>query len=163
MLHVLDVVPQIILTFMVFLHVLFVVILYCFMAQGLKNCNMKQEKIELLLKDLGARVPYKVKIAAIQNKNYAIILTRELFGSLNFTYWIPYLRSMLNITEEEKKELNTIVEWDGELNGEGGYFVEIPDIPKYIDFLNAHHFDYRGLIEKGLALEAPKEMYKLNN
>ena len=29
-----------------------------------------------------------------------------------------------------------------------------------IDWLNAHHFDYRGLIEKGLALEAPKGMYK---
>jgi hypothetical protein len=28
------------------------------------------------------------------------------------------------------------------------------------DWLNAHHFDYRGLIEKGLALEAPEGMYK---
>jgi hypothetical protein len=31
-----------------------------------------------------------------------------------------------------------------------------------LDWLNAHHFDYRGLIEKGLALEAPKGMYKLD-
>lgn len=29
-----------------------------------------------------------------------------------------------------------------------------------VDWLNAHHFDYRGLIEKGLALEAPKDMYE---
>lgn len=29
-----------------------------------------------------------------------------------------------------------------------------------IDWLNSNHFDYRGLIEKGLALEAPKDMYK---
>ena len=29
-----------------------------------------------------------------------------------------------------------------------------------IDWLNAHHFDFRGLIEKGLALEAPKGMYE---
>jgi hypothetical protein len=29
-----------------------------------------------------------------------------------------------------------------------------------IDWLNKHHFDYRGLIKKGLALEAPKDMYK---
>ena len=28
-----------------------------------------------------------------------------------------------------------------------------------IDWLNAHHFDYRGLIEMGLALEAPEGMY----
>ena len=30
-----------------------------------------------------------------------------------------------------------------------------------IDWLNANHFDYRGLIEKGLALKAPKGMYDL--
>ena len=30
------------------------------------------------------------------------------------------------------------------------------------DWLNAHHFDYRGLIEKGLALEAPKELYNIS-
>ena len=30
------------------------------------------------------------------------------------------------------------------------------------DWLNAHHFDYRGLIPKGLALEAPEGMYKFN-
>jgi hypothetical protein len=29
-----------------------------------------------------------------------------------------------------------------------------------MDWLNKHHFDYRGLIEKGLALEAPEGMYK---
>ena len=28
------------------------------------------------------------------------------------------------------------------------------------DWLNKKGFDYRGLIEKGLALEAPEEMYK---
>ena len=31
----------------------------------------------------------------------------------------------------------------------------------YVDWLNEHHFDYRGLIEKGLALEAPEDMYKI--
>jgi hypothetical protein len=29
-----------------------------------------------------------------------------------------------------------------------------------LDWLLAHHFDFRGLIEKGLALEAPDGMYK---
>ena len=29
-----------------------------------------------------------------------------------------------------------------------------------IDWLNAHHFDYRGLIEKGLAIKAPEVIYK---
>lgn len=29
----------------------------------------------------------------------------------------------------------------------------------FIDWLNEHHFDYRGLIRKGLAFEAPEGMY----
>jgi hypothetical protein len=33
-------------------------------------------------------------------------------------------------------------------------------IGEQLDYLNTHHFDYRGLIEKGLALEAPADMYK---
>jgi hypothetical protein len=28
-----------------------------------------------------------------------------------------------------------------------------------IDWLNVHHFDYRNLIDKGLAIEAPDGMY----
>lgn len=35
------------------------------------------------------------------------------------------------------------------------------ELQAVFDWLNAHHFDYRGLIEKGLALEAPEEMYKI--
>lgn len=30
----------------------------------------------------------------------------------------------------------------------------------HIDWLNANHFDYRGLIPMGLALEATADMYK---
>ena len=48
------------------------------------------------------------------------------------------------MTEEELAEYNK---------------VELSDFRR-IDWLNAHHFDYRGLIEKGLALEMPKDMYK---
>ena len=33
----------------------------------------------------------------------------------------------------------------------------------YIDWLNAHHFDYRGLIEKGLAVVAPEGIYNIKN
>ena len=54
----------------------------------------------------------------------------------------PYLRPMDSMTEEEYAEF--------------GY-----DTLRYtiqdIDWLNAHHFDYRGLIEKGLAIEVTKE------
>lgn len=57
----------------------------------------------------------------------------------------PYLRPMSSMTEEEYQEF--------------GYDV-LRYTPREFDWLNTHHFDYRGLIEKGLALEAPKDMYK---
>lgn len=37
----------------------------------------------------------------------------------------------------------------------------LQDETKMFDWLNAHHFDYRGLIEKGLALEAPEGIYEV--
>jgi hypothetical protein len=42
---------------------------------------------------------------------------------------------------------------------EDGFF-DAYDAHLSVDWLNAHHFDYRGLIEKGLALKAKDGMYK---
>ena len=55
----------------------------------------------------------------------------------------PFLRTMSSMTEEECKEV--------------GKHITIYDT---VDWMNEHHFDYHGLIEKGLALEAPEGMYK---
>ena len=74
------------------------------------------------------------------------------------------------MTEEEKEELKTLfdaeeVTSDSICYLEGGTLVEYLSRISYsfcseiIDWLNAHRFDYRGLIEKGLALEAPEGMY----
>ena len=63
--------------------------------------------------------------------------------------FILYLRPMSSMTEEERKECN-------KLRLAGGMAINVAD---YIDWLNAHHFDYRGLIDKGLALEAKEGMY----
>ena len=69
---------------------------------------------------------------------------------------LPYLRPMSSMTEEEEIEYDatfaTIKTADGHYDSAMTY--------KSFDFLNSHHFDYRGLIKKGLALEAPKGMYK---
>ena len=54
---------------------------------------------------------------------------------------------MSSITEEEWKEYNQTI-------GKSFSFTD------EVDWLNEHHFDYRGLIPMGLALEAPKGMYK---
>ena len=58
----------------------------------------------------------------------------------------PYLRLLSSMTEEEKAELL-------QLMGNG------TDVER-IDFYVSHHFDFRGLIPKGLALEAKEGMYE---
>ena len=40
-------------------------------------------------------------------------------------------------------------------------FISYSFCSKIIDWLNKHHFDYRGLIEKELALKAPEGMYNI--
>lgn len=62
----------------------------------------------------------------------------------------PYLRSMDSMTKEEWKSYNENATPEGVL----------VSLATEIDWLNANHFDYRGLIPLGLALEAPKDMYK---
>ena len=117
----------------------------------------KQDK-ELLLKDLCARLPYGVKAHIINDGFYDVrdpydtlldIPNHHLVMDLNTDNGLiiqPYLRSMSSIGEEERKEYE---QWLPD-----GYNVNT------FDWLNAHHFDYRGLIPKGLALEASEDMYK---
>ena len=64
----------------------------------------------------------------------------------------PYLRPMSSMTEEEKKEYDQLRydPWHSH------YDENI--CSKVLDWLNSHHFDYRGLIEMGLAIEAPEGM-----
>ena len=66
----------------------------------------------------------------------------------------PYLRQMSSMTEEEENELVKVAVI-------GGYNDDSV-FNSYIitDWLNAHHFDYRGLIPMELALEATEDMYK---
>ena len=63
----------------------------------------------------------------------------------------PYLRPMSSMTEEEKETYESFI--ISIASDETGAW-------ELIDWLNEHHFDYRGLIPKGLALEAPEDMYK---
>lgn len=67
---------------------------------------------------------------------------------LDFT---PYLFPLSSMTEEEWEEYQKIrmIDWvHGDINGT---FINAGLI---VDWLNAHHFDYRGLIPMGLALDA---------
>ena len=68
---------------------------------------------------------------------------------------------MSSMTEEEKKEfdslMNKVEERCINAYGIGGYTLAFTELN---DWLNKNMFDYCGLIEKGLALEAPEGMYK---
>lgn len=72
-----------------------------------------------------------------------------------------YLRPMSSMTEEEEKEYNQLCYNCQEQDSVDYNITELDrtQLIYVVDWLNAHHFDYRGLIEKGLALEAPEGMY----
>lgn len=138
---------------------------------------MTREDKELLLKDLSARLPYKVIVDYsynafhVRNGNYVkhgskCILSCYLLDVFmsprqneKGEYIKPYLRSLSSMTEEEKVQLSQYACIGEDLNGEFIDEVQRNDCAAYIDWLNKHHFDYRGLIEKGIAIEAPEGMY----
>lgn len=114
---------------------------------------MKQQEKDLLLKDLCARLPYKVIInySGYEECNYtlAAINSSTINNSFPLENCKPYLRPMSSITEEEMKEYERLHKGIAELNDIA--FIALND------FLNSHHFDYRGLIPLGLAIEVTKE------
>ena len=133
---------------------------------------MTQQEKELLFKDLCARLPYGVKIQVFRTSIENETLTDEVLSYLSkdgnlmeaegeiLPYVKPYLRSMSSMTEEEMLEINVLPTGKDNDLPNCSDFVWTPN-PDMVDWLNAHHFDYRGLIEKGLALEALKGMYNL--
>ena len=124
---------------------------------------MTKEEKQLLLIDLCARLPYGVIVKENDgvNENDNKLLDIDMFdGCINYDYIIedikPYLRSMESMTDEEQRTLDSMcygVEMVSRLSG-------LKMFNKAFDWLNENHFDYRGLIPIGLALEAPDGMYK---
>ena len=122
---------------------------------------MTQEDKELLLKDLCGRLPYKPKCLILRGQfdpDEAIVKGYDgrvsVFLKGDFDEIEPeevrlYLRPMSSMTEEEREEYTSITHSQN--------WLIIGEADKYVDWLNAHHFDYRGLIEKGLAIEVTEE------
>ena len=123
---------------------------------------MTQEEKQLLLKDLCERLPYGVKVDVNfydATKELSCDLIRDLF--LGEKCLRPYLRSMSSMTEEELKEFRACsCVYDLHPNFHP-MMCNIANELNMFDWLNAHHFDYRGLIPMGLALEAKEGMYKI--
>ena len=136
---------------------------------------MTQEEKQLLLRDLCARLPYGVKVeltkykqkcrlCGIDGEDLYLNIDSDPFSLRDFDIK-PYLRPMSSMSKEERKYLLEELGFDedlenGELNDFGSYVYRSVNVLPLFDWLNEHHLDWRGLTEKGLALEAPEDMYK---
>ena len=122
----------------------------------------QEEEKNLLLKDLCSRLPYGVRYRHFTwNDEYGETYIAAQIYSINTDGYVknchddetvyidnvrPYLFPLSSMTEEQKKEYQYITErW---------MYDPVYSISDSIDWLNKHHFDYRGLIEKGLAIDA---------
>lgn len=75
----------------------------------------------------------------------------------------PYLRPLSSMTEEERKYIEDKCAFTtmGPIGDNFGLVMPVIATEWLTDFYNSHHLDWRGLIEKELALEAPKDMYNI--
>lgn len=133
--------------------------------------KLSPEEKELIFKDLCSRVPYNptVKVKGEKEpkqleKRIRWMITFGRAKSLEdcLEGLTVYLRPMSSMTEEEKSEFDKIRDSVEArfINavGKGGYTLAFTDLD---DWLLAHHFDFRGLIPRDLALKAENGMYKI--
>ena len=122
---------------------------------------------ELLIKDLCSRLPYGVKIMFSHNGfrwDWEQTLDEIKLcddGEYAVNGWgihgiKPYLRPMSSMTEEEKEDYISLSNHCISTSVGFAYL----EAQVLVEWLNFHHFDFRHLIERGLALEAPEGMYK---
>lgn len=145
---------------------------------------MTQENKDLLFNDISSRLSYRVKFSiywwneetqtdeeivatlySINTDGYCEIFDHD--GTVYIDNIKPYLRPMSSMTDEEREELKALCNKD--LSEFAGHIMKghglshdglyMFDKLRQLDWLNKHHFDYRGLIEMGLALEAPEDIY----
>lgn len=139
---------------------------------------MKQEDKDLLVKDLCSRLPYGVKVQTTyinQKTKEKNDIGIDTLSTVEISMLIegyeehkPYLFPLSSVTEEQVNELFSIFELDETLEDDyikvnevtgitfllrNGFDVE-EHLEKLMDWLNKYHFDYRGLIPKGLAIDA---------
>lgn len=125
---------------------------------------------------------YELVSVNLQNET-VIVCYNDWNNDFNIEYVKPYLRPLSSMTEEEALKLwdllyssyrrNKILEiiikqeridyiLDKGVASTETFPIYYDDVVRTIDtfdWLNAHHFDYRSLIENGLALEAHEGMY----
>ena len=144
---------------------------------------MTKEDKNLLIQDLSARLPYKTKIqlteysdltgeklpSKIKTLDYCMLGKAQAYcKGFRKDEIKPYLFPLSSITDKQAKEIQEIVGnpdnaciirktdglelWLGSIDTDPTIWVDT--IFEVQDYLNKNHFDYRGLIEKGLAIDA---------
>ena len=117
---------------------------------------MTQEDRQILLKDLSSRLPYGVRYRrfAWDDKRGEECISAKIYSISPDGYvrnyhedesdYIdnvrPYLFPLSSITKKTLEELSA--------------YIDIKNAYVAVEFFHAHHIDYRGLIEKGLAIDA---------
>lgn len=113
---------------------------------------MTQEDNDLLLKDLCGRLPYGIictdsnnigKLNQISIPHEICVLECGDSVVCSIADCKPYLFPMSSMTEEQEEELRKLCTFN---------CLDYLTL-EAVDWLNAHHFDFRGLIEKGLAID----------
>jgi len=138
---------------------------------------MTNEDMQLLMTDIAPRLQHKLKFKAESfHDNYKFEndilelwginyisggwIMLDFRGCMNVTAPIerykPYLRPMSSMTKEECEECMPLFDVMDD-----NYIPHEEWSYRAFDWLNAHHFDYRGLIEKGLAIEAHEGIYEV--
>lgn len=142
---------------------------------------MTKENRELLFIDLCGRLPYGVKIEVIENNDFKDVDVLDCYylDRVNNKFYSikPFLFPLSNMKEGDLKSLFTAVYNDvntkievSPVVGEDYYEINITcdnyiryfysfdllEVIGYIgyEWLNAHHYDYRGLITMDLAIDA---------
>jgi hypothetical protein len=133
---------------------------------------MTQEEKDILIADLCGRLPYKVKCSTPYGIGVLDSIDMEhmdlTFEGPDDNYYTldrnikPYLRPLSSMTKSERKEFDDLCKFDEDVwmgNHKVGFPKNVRIMSKCIDWLNKNMFDYRGLIPKGLALEAKEGLY----
>lgn len=126
---------------------------------------MTQEDKKLLLKDLCARLPYKIKVqmpdeycgytSTIDSIDIDGFVTNIEGAFVEIENIKPYLFPLSSMTEEQKREYDSIIYSGIELHSERYYdVIDIDEFEVLMDFYHKNHFDYRGLIPMDLAKDA---------
>lgn len=126
---------------------------------------MKKENEELLIKDLSGRLSCGVivQLRLYDKKTVTDARLTGIYDDGDLTVDVladcifnikdvkPYLRPLSSITEEEKKQLDAILVFNHDK------LTTIAATPQAFDWLNEHHFDFRNLIPKKLAIAVTED------